>query len=127
MPGKVADASVMAAIAFGEPRADEAGALLDGSDIFAPTLLAYELTNVAMKKARAYPDRADAIERALSVSLRLNIRWAEVDHEAVLRLALDTGLTVYDASYIYVAQALRVPLATFDGRMRRVLSRRDWA
>ena len=53
MPGKVADASVMAAIAFGEPRADEAGALLDGSDIFAPTLLAYELTNVAMMKARA--------------------------------------------------------------------------
>ena len=127
MPGKVADASVMAAIAFGEPRANEAGALLDGSDIFAPALLAYELTNVAMKKARAYPDRADAIERALSAALRLNIRWTEVDHEAVLRLALDTGLTAYDASYIYVAQALRVPLATFDGRMQRVLSRHDRA
>jgi predicted nucleic acid-binding protein len=118
MPAKVADASVIAAIAFGEPRADEAEAELDGSDISAPTLLAYELTSVAVKKARLHPDRADPIERALLASMRLDIQWVEVDHGAALRLALDTGLTAYDASYLYLARALRMPLATFDERLK---------
>ncbi|MCH8090085.1 MAG: hypothetical protein IH955_08760 [Chloroflexi bacterium] len=52
MPAKVVDASVIAAIVFEEPRAGEAELLLKETDLFAPTLLAYELTNVALKKAR---------------------------------------------------------------------------
>jgi predicted nucleic acid-binding protein len=118
MPAKVADASVIAAIAFGEPRASEAEALLDRSDITAPTLLAYELTSVAVKKARLYPDRADAIEQALLATTRLDIQWIDVDFGAVLRLALATGLTAYDASYLHLAQALRIPLATFDEQLQ---------
>ena len=43
----VGDASVIAVIAFAEPRADEAEALLEDADLSAPTLLAYELTSVA--------------------------------------------------------------------------------
>ena len=35
-------------------------------------------------------------------------------HVATLRLALDTGLTTYDASYLYVADALNATLVTFD-------------
>jgi len=118
MPAKIADASVIAAIAFGEPRASEAEALLDGSDISAPTLLAYELTSVAVKKARLHPDRADAIEPALLATMRLDIQWIDVDFGAVLRLALATGLTPYDASYLHLAQTLRIPLATFDERLQ---------
>jgi predicted nucleic acid-binding protein len=65
MPAKVADASVLAAIAFGEPRASEAIALLDDAALHEPTLLAYELTSVAHKKALLYTDRVEAISRVL--------------------------------------------------------------
>jgi hypothetical protein len=41
MPVKVVDASVLAALAFGEPRADEAASLLSGADLYAPDLLPY--------------------------------------------------------------------------------------
>lgn len=114
MPAKVVDASVLAAIAFGEPRAEEAMALLQDVSLHEPILLAYELTSVAHKKALLYPDRVDAISRALELALALEIQWVDVDHRVVLHLALEKGLTTYDATYLYVAQSLGAPLVTFD-------------
>ena len=118
MPVKVADASVLAAVAFGEPQADEAVELLGGAVLHEPTLLAYELASVAHKKALRYPDRVDAIAAALALALALEIQWHEVDHRAVLGLALEKGLTTYDATYLYVARSVGAPLVTFDEKLR---------
>lgn len=109
MPVKVSDASVLAAIAFGEPRAEEAAALLDDASLYEPTLLAYELTSVAHQKALLYPDRVDVIARALGLALGLEIRWVDVDHQAVFDLALEKELTTYGATYLHVARSLRAP------------------
>lgn len=117
MPGKVVDASVVAAVVFGEPRAAEAVELLRGAELYAPALLAYELTSVARRKALRYPERAEAVARALELGLALNIRWLAVDHGAVLRLALREELSTYDASYLYLARSLGLPLVTFDQRL----------
>lgn len=56
MPGKVADASVLGAVVFGEPRAAEARSLLAGADLYEPVLLAYELASIARKKIGIYPE-----------------------------------------------------------------------
>lgn len=117
MPARVVDASVLAAWCFREPRAAEALRLLRGADLYAPLLLAYELTSVAGKKAGAYPDRLGVVSEALETALALPIRWREVDHVAVLRLALSAGLTTYDASYLYLARTLDAALVTFDQRL----------
>ena len=117
MIAKVIDASVIAAVAFGEPRRDEAVALLDGSQVLGPTLLAYELTHVACKKCRAHPDEAVRIASQLRDALTLTDRWLEVDSGDVLALALVWGLSAYDAAYLWLAGELRVPLATFDRRL----------
>ena len=61
MPASVVDTSVLAAIAFHEPRAEEALALLRvfDADLYAPLLATYELTSVAYKKSLRYAqDRA---------------------------------------------------------------------
>ena len=108
---------MVAAWCFGEPRAHEAAAIMEGSDLYAPSLLAYELASIARRKARAYPQELDVLTEALQTALALPIRWIEVDHVAVLRLALDVNLTTYDASYLYLARALGTPLATFDQRL----------
>jgi len=50
-----------------------------------------ELASVAHKKALRYPDRVDAIARALEWVLAVEIRWVDVDHQAVLPLALEKG------------------------------------
>ena len=86
-------------------------------DLSAPSLLAYELTNIARTKARQRPERIAEVEQSLSKALSLNIRSVDVDHGAVLQLALEKGLTAYDASYLYVARLLDAPLVTFDQRL----------
>jgi len=47
------------------------------------------------------------------------IRWSEVDHPAVLRIALGINLTIYDACYLYLSKKLGVPMVTFDQQLAR--------
>ena len=117
MPAKVVDASVIAALAFDEPRADEANGLISEGDLYAPRLLGYELTSTALKKARQHPSEADLIEGGLEWALHMGVHLVNVPHLAVLRLALQTSLSAYDASYLYLARQLNAELVTFDKRL----------
>ena len=120
MPAKVVDASLLGAIIFQEPRAEEADRLIRGADLYAPVLLAYELTHIAQKKSYQYPSQGVALQHALEAALSMDIRWRDVDHVAVLRLALAHGITSYDASYLYVARVLGLGLVTFDEKLNAV-------
>ena len=119
MPSRVVDGSVIASWCFREARSSEAMRLLQDVDLYAPVILAYELASIARKKAVAYPGNAAALYVGLSEALTLPIHWSDVDHLAVLRLALDTGLTTYDASYLYLSHFMAVPLVTFDRQLWR--------
>ena len=59
--------------------------------------------------------------RSLESALSMDIRWREVDHLAVLELALGTGLTTYDASYLYLARTLGLPLVTFEQQLQAAI------
>ncbi|NOZ29314.1 MAG: type II toxin-antitoxin system VapC family toxin [Chloroflexi bacterium] len=121
MPAKVVDASVLGALLFGEPRAEEALSLLQGSDLYAPSLLDYELIRIARKKILKYPEQKEELLKAVSLGLQLDLHRVEVDHEAVLLLSLQTGLTTYDAAYLYLARSLGIPLVTFDEQLQTAL------
>ena len=123
MAAKVVDASVVAALVFGEPEADDAAALLAGSELVAPTLLRYELSNTAWKKARRHPSKTPLIAEGLRLVGELDIEYVDVDHGAVLELALERNVTAYDASYLWLARALKAPLATFDAELGRAARR----
>jgi predicted nucleic acid-binding protein len=56
----------------------------------------------------------------LEDALSTEVQWAEVDHREVLALALATGLSTYDASYLYLALILNVPIVTFDDTQKRL-------
>ena len=118
MPGKVADASLLAAVAFGEPGAANAVDLIRDADLYEPPLLAYELASVARKKISSNPEQRDGVIQGLQAILRLDIRWVDQDHQQIIDLALDSGLSTYDASYLHLARALGIPIATFDQKMR---------
>lgn len=115
----VVDASVVAAIVFREPEGAALGAKLDGAPVFAPSLLKFELASVARKKLRTNPDKADAIVRALTNALdpRSGISWRDVNHADVILLAQATGLSTYDASYLWLAGVLEANLVTLDERL----------
>ena len=117
MGAKVVDASVLAAMTFGEARARDAKELLGNDRLYAPRLMGYELAHVAVKKIARQPEERETILKALDLALRLEIQWVDVDMLAVARLAVDKGLTAYDASYLYVSGSLGIPLVTFDDKL----------
>ena len=118
MPALVADASVLAAIAFGEPTARQARTELQGARLYEPNLLPFELASIARAKIRRDPGQRQLILQALAIALSIEMELVEVEQVAVVRLALASGLTTYDATYLHLARVLRVPIVTFDRQLR---------
>jgi len=119
MRGKVADASVLAAIIFGEPEAEAAERLLGRTSIFVPPILDYELASVALKKSRRHREHRGEIAFALSTSRWLKVSYVHTPRTEICDLALRTDLSFYEASYLWIALALSCPLATFDQQLAR--------
>jgi len=116
----VCDASVLAPIVYGEPLAAQALALTRRRRLLAPTLLRYEMAQVAAGKCARRPDESPRVALAFAESLRVPVRLLTPSWPAVLQLARENALSAYDASYLQVALSLRVPLATLDARLAEV-------
>ena len=119
----VVDASAVAALVFGEPEGTAVAARLEGHPVAAPTLLAYEIGSVCLKKVRRHPRRRRALLSALAMATRMAVEEVDVPMAEVVDLARATGLTVYDAAYLWLARALDVELVTLDERLRRAAGR----
>ena len=115
----VVDASALAAVVFQEPEEEAVSRQLDGAMVFAPELLKFELASVARKKMRLRPADAPDILSALSLALdgQWNLTWHDVHPTDVVLLAHATGLSVYDACYVWLAGSLGADLVTLDARV----------
>jgi predicted nucleic acid-binding protein len=119
MPDRVVDASVIAAMVFEEPRADEAENLLRDATLFAPEILPYELASVALKKTKVEPSRRFEIAMRLRQALATQVELVPMAPLELLMLAFQTNLTIYDAAYLQAALRLGCPLVTFDAKLAR--------
>lgn len=115
-PPLVADASVVAAVVFGERGRDEALALLYGRTLHAPHLLDCEIASVALKKARD-GIASDTIAATLQAFARMPIERHAVDAGTIASIAARFSLSAYDAAYLCIADELAAPLATLDKRL----------
>lgn len=115
----VVDASAFAAVVFAEEGGAEAGRAIHRAVLYAPTLLRYELQRVALKKCRLTPARTRAVLEALERALdrRAGIHWMDPNPMDVVLLANATGLSPYDASYLWLAGFLGADLVTLDRRL----------
>jgi len=112
----VVDTSVLATITFDESSADEWSTRLDGATLYAPTLLQYEMANVARKKCRLHPEQTREILTALELALnpRRGLIWMDPNPTDLVVLSNATGLSPYDASYMWLAGFLGADLVTRD-------------
>jgi predicted nucleic acid-binding protein len=113
----VVDAGVLAgALGADTESGDKARARLRGEDLAAPAIIDLEVTSV-WRKTLAGDDRRAAI--ALANLARLPLSRAR--HLPLLERCweLRHNVTVYDAAYVALAEALDVTLVTTDGRLSR--------
>lgn len=121
----VVDASALGAIMFDEPESAELRAHLEGETLLAPALLDYELSNLALNKIRRRPQTVAAALAVLDAALKLPISRVAVPAVEVSALAARTGLTAYDASYLWLATTRDVELVTLDGPLATAAAARE--
>ena len=81
----------------------------------APTIILSELRNVLLGFVRrGILDAAQAKSRYRSAELALGDRVTSVVPAQVIDMALECGLTAYDAEFVVLARTLGVHLATSD-------------
>ncbi len=119
MPVTVVDASAIAALLFGEPEADAIAAQLADARLVAPGLLPFELANVCLIKSRRHPEQRAALMAAFQLYDQFSVEEVAVDHHETLALAGATGLTAYDASYLWLARQLGASLVTLDKHLAK--------
>jgi predicted nucleic acid-binding protein len=115
----VVDASAVAAVVFEEPSGATVRAHLQDDTLLAPQLIDYELLNVGLVKIRRGLGNELLIRTMMSGVRLLDIRRIPVPMHEVGALALRTGLSGYDASYLWLALKKDVELVTLDHELRR--------
>jgi len=116
----VVDASVLAvALADDGQDGDHARARLRGEQLTAPDLVDLEVASVWRRQIR--DGAMDARRAALALADLAALPLRRAAHKALLARCweLRDNLTIYDASYVALAEALEVTLLTGDGRLAR--------
>ena len=115
----VVDASAVAAIVFGEPGAEDVTSRLEDLELAAPSLLPYEVANVAAFKLRRRLLPLQQVASGLDLFARFGITLHGADPAALATVAERTGLTAYDAAYLWLAASLGAELVTLDRKLER--------
>jgi predicted nucleic acid-binding protein len=113
----VVDASVIAKFFFHEDESEQARkALTSGAVIVAPALLLIELASLAVKKVRTRGATFERARTAMSAIGDVVDRLEPMEGLAMraFQVAAGTGCSVYDATYLALAETLAVPFLTAD-------------
>ncbi|MEA4944883.1 MAG: type II toxin-antitoxin system VapC family toxin [Propionicimonas sp.] len=116
----VVDASVLAVALMDDGQdGDAARGRLRGEDLAAPSLIDLEVASVWRGLARG--GHLDAKRARLALDDLRVLPVQRVQHDLLLERCweLRENLTIYDAAYVALAEALEAPLLTGDGRLAR--------
>lgn len=75
-----------------------------------------------MQKPRKGLNRDKGLAKNFTTRLKI-YEFSDIDIEKAVTIAMDNNVTVYDATYIALAQSIRVALATEDSNIIQVAPR----
>jgi len=120
----VVDASAASAIFFREPEAELLERKLLNRSWVAPTLIDYEIGSVYLKKIKYHPQLRQQLDECYQVYCDSAIERVDVPVSSVVAVAEKYGLTVYDASYFWLAATLNLELITLDKQLASAWSKK---
>jgi predicted nucleic acid-binding protein len=92
---------------------------VSGADLAAPSLLAFETSNVVRRLEIAGGIGADQAAQAHADLLDLTIEQWPYEVLATRCRELRRNVSIYDASYVALAELIDAPLVTLDARLAR--------
>ena len=88
--------------------------------LVAPNLLPYEVGNALRSLTLSHRIPTDLAPALFEDFLNLRISYVEIDFNRVLSLAISAKISVYDASYLFLARKLNANLLTLDKRLLKL-------
>ncbi|WP_149564987.1 type II toxin-antitoxin system VapC family toxin [Sulfuracidifex tepidarius] len=89
-------------------------------------LAKFELGNIIWKGVYLHKriSKTDGLKLSSFITRLLNtMNMEDINCEEVEEIAIDYGISFYDASYVWLARRLALPLVTEDIKLRKVLER----
>lgn len=122
----ILDASVALAWCFADEAISYADTVLDlliaGGQAVVPPVWAYEVANALLVGERrgriGVLEETQFLQQLSSYPVTIESLWTTQIFGAVLTIARETGLTVYDAAYLELALREGLPLATINTDLR---------
>jgi predicted nucleic acid-binding protein len=130
----VIDASAAAAWVLPDERSALAeellGLVMSGElDLLVPSIWSYEMSNLLVTATARNRITAPEAHRATAALQAIPVRIAPIERESgdgIVSIALDLGLSAYDAAYVLLAQSRGLPLVTADRDILRLRDERPW-
>lgn len=91
------------------------------TELIAPTILPYEVANGLKSATRRKRLSEDEASKLIERFQKLHIPLASIDMSAVLAYAIEKNLSVYDASYAWLARRYNCELMTHDKLLQKAL------
>lgn len=93
--------------------------------LFAPYIFPFEVFNgiqTAIIRKRLAPKLAKELQEQF---IKITVNLQEVDLMDTSSIAQKHLLTIYDSSYIYLSENLKIPLLTLDNKLIKLTSRKN--
>jgi predicted nucleic acid-binding protein len=116
---KVVDASAIAAIAFAAPARGAVERRSASAARYAPEFIDVEPAGTCLKKIRLGIYSRDTLPSMYHASGRRAVKRVKIDLPGAVVLAEEKKLSLYDATYLWLAQSPRVELVTPDARLAK--------
>jgi predicted nucleic acid-binding protein len=121
---RIVDASAIGAVLLVEREAAWVNDQTDGMELVAPAILPFEVGNILWKRLRRSASDAGSVMAIWAAwTASLPVRLVQPDPVHTLRLAHETGLTFYDASYLRLAHEHGAELVSLDAQLVRIARR----
>lgn len=89
-------------------------------ELVAPVLLRYEVANALRSLVLSKRASVETVKLIYAGFSSLEMMFFEINFEEVLLMAVSRKISVYDASYLFLAKKLKARLLTLDKRLREL-------
>lgn len=121
----VVDASFILAFLLPDERVDEVDEKFDLYEdgkiaLISTKLLPFEILNGLRNSILRKRITKPVAPGLLSEFFKLKITFEEIEFKKMFLLSLKENLSIYDASYVFLARSKGIPLLTQDGRLKKL-------
>ena len=114
------DASAVMAIILNESNRDKVIKLTENTILISCEVISFEVGNALVNLYRKQKITVDGLLEAYRAFAQIPFRIIKVNIENALRFACNYKIYAYDSYYLEIANRLKMPLITFDTKMKRV-------